>query len=220
MKPITVLIPSRFNTPGLLSLAPSLLDADKVYILDNGFPPEDIKPILQTIKNSLVINCHGKSIYDMWNLGQDIAHSEFGDHYTAILNDDIAIQQGTLTKLAEVLDSYEDIGAVCPDYTTLQASDSPRVEYTTSTFGNGGLAGFAFMIRSSLQIRVDPHFKWWYGDDDLVGAIESAGMRVAILRGVPLAHIQGFSSRLIQTEIDNMIFEDRIYFNNKYGEHR
>jgi hypothetical protein len=218
MIPITVIIPSRFNVEGLFYLAPNLDDADGVFILDNGLPPNSL-PILQKAYNNLeIVPCHGLSIYEMWNLGQDITIKKFGENYTAILNDDIRIDKNTLSKLATALELDEAIGAISPDYGKI-VDVPPYIEYVTSTFGHGGLAGFAFMIRSSLMVRVDTNFKWWYGDDDLVKQIEAMGKRVAILRSVPVDHSPGTSSKILGG-LDGLIAQDRLYFNNKYGESR
>lgn len=218
MKPIVAVIPSRFYVEGLFRLAPVLEDADRVYILDNGLPASALSILPHAYNNGKIIPCHEMSIYEMWNLGQNTALAEFGENYTAILNDDIFIQKNTLTALATALDNDEQVGAISPDYGIIRGTE-PYIDYVTSTFGAGGLAGFAFMIRSSLMIRIDTAFKWWYGDDDLVKQIEAQGKRVAILRNVPLDHKPGTSSKILGG-LDHLIAQDRSYFNNKYGEHR
>lgn len=218
---VSVVIPTRFNVEGLCRLAPSIIEeATKIYIMDNGLSDEAIRIVSHAYRaNGNIVPCRNLSIYEMWNLGQDIAVRDLGEHYTAIFNDDIYIRHGTLTKLAEAMYSDLNIGAISPDYNACDETAPPRIEFVRSTFGHGGLAGFAFMIQSSLNIRVDTNFKWWYGDDDLVKQIEQQNRRVAILRNVPVGHSPGTSASKIP-EIGNWIAQDRVYFNNKYGENR
>jgi hypothetical protein len=219
--PIAVVIPTKYDVDMLEALLPSLGDADDILILDNGLSKENKTRLFEFQKKRLnlwSLNVQGLSIYRMWNLGITM----YPNCHLAILNDDIYFLPTTLTQLSAALSSHSDIAAICPDYNyPIDAGIfAPKVQYTTSTYGNNGLAGFAFMLNTSLPIpKIDERFQWWYGDDDLVYNIENAGYKVAKLLGVPVAHAQGFSSKQDST-IPGKRIQDCKYFNQKYGENR
>jgi len=229
MTPIVAVVPTRFDTTYLLRLLPSLGDIEMLYIMDNGLDSDRLSYLQQellsnsTIRDATIIHCPELSIYQMWNLGWDAAIKDFGPKVNiAILNDDIYFLPGTLSKLSQYLEQNDDIGAICPDYyrpTFLREGDI-TLEYTDSTYGHGGLAGFAFMVKGHLPIRVDWNLRWWYGDDDLVKEIGKLGLKIAKLIGLPVDHYQGASFKLIQDELEKQIELDRQYFNRKYGENR
>jgi hypothetical protein len=230
MTPIVAVIPTRFDITYLLNLLPSLVDTRMIYIMDNGLDTDKLT-LLQnellsnrSITDATIIHCPELSIYQMWNLGWDAAIKDFGPKvHIAILNDDIYFLPYTLRKLSQYLEENNDIGAICPDYerpVSVGIADDYIVERTTSTYGNKGLAGFAFMVKGHLPVRVDWNLRWWYGDDDLVKEIEKLDLKVAKLIGLPVDHYQGASFRRIQDELEKQIELDRQYFNNKYGENR
>jgi GT2 family glycosyltransferase len=197
--PIVVVIPTRYDIDMLENLLPSMKDADEIIVLDNGLSKEKYTKLMQSdarrMGNFWILPTEGLSIYQMWNLGWAM----YPNTHLAILNDDIYFLPGTLAELSRALIDNPEIAAICPDYNRpTEAGMSPAIVVmpTTSTYGNGGLAGFAFMLNTSLPIpKIDEKFQWWYGDDDLVYNIERAGYKVAKLLGVPVAHAQGLSSR-------------------------
>lgn len=223
MIPIVAVIPTRFDITRLLNLIPAILnDVKDIYIMDNGLSDTD-KSILHSFSKITIIPCYDKSIYQMWNLGIDTAikcYTKFS--YTAILNDDIAMLPNTLSVLAGFLDHYGDLVAVSPDYSrsTLSGLGILQLEFVSSTFGHGGLAGFAFMIKNEYDIRVDEAFKWWYGDDDIVKQILRLDKKVGKVKDLPIDHYQGSSFIHRKDELNQYISSDRMYFNQKYGENR
>lgn len=219
--PIIVIIPTRYHIGMLEDLIPSLTDATKIYIYDNGLLPWQ-RETLETYPQLTIIDAHNMTIYEMWNDGWSKAQREFQNPHIAILNDDIYFNPYTLSYLSKVLRDYSNIAAVCPDYTISPKDDIGKyaVQYTASTFGHGGLAGFAFMLKGELDIpKIDETFRWWYGDDDLVKNIIASGYKIAILRGLPVYHNQGSSSKM-DGSIEQKINLDIYYFNKKYGENR
>jgi hypothetical protein len=131
-------------------------------------------------------------IYAMWNAG--VAAAKGADHI-AILNDDVTIPPGALRFMADVLDDYADIGVVYPDVNA--DWDFPifrGIERTTGTWGAGGMTGFAFMFRASLDIEFDEAYSWWYGDDAFEEDVRDTGLAVARVTGVPIRHVPGRSA--------------------------
>jgi hypothetical protein len=222
MNPIVVVIPTRYYVDMIEDLLPSLTEASKIYIYDNGLSTE-LYDRLESHAELTMINAYGSSIYKMWNDGWSLAQLEFENPYVAILNDDIYFLPGTLELMAKALNDNPSVAAICPEYERRVAegiSDNSSPMIVSSTFGNRGMAGFAFMLKGELPIvKIDENYNWWYGDDELVWNIEHAGYWVAKLLGVPVDHNQGRSSRQDDT-IAEKINMDRIYFNQKYGENR
>lgn len=219
--PIIVIIPTRYHIGMLEDLIPSLSDATKIYIYDNGLLPWQ-REALETYSQLTIINAYNMTIYEMWNDGWSKAQGEFQNPHIAILNDDIYFKPFTLSHLSKALVDHPLVAAICPDYTVSLKDDTNEylAQYTTSTFGHGGLAGFAFMLKGELDIpKIDETFQWWYGDDELVKNIMASGYKVAILRGLPIYHEQGSSSKM-DSSIEQKISLDMYYFNKKYGENR
>ena len=86
------------------------------------------------------------------------------------------------------------------------------VEYVASTFKNGGLAGFAFMVRGEVfdHLAFDERFSWWYGEDDFVAAITAAGGRAGVVGEARVEHVRGGSQTIRYTpEVLAAIERDR-----------
>jgi len=221
--PITAVIPTRFDIPSLPALINNIVeDVKDIYILDNGL--NGLRRIeLYRFPKVTILPCNDKSIYQMWNFGMDTTIKTCGkESYTAILNDDISFLPDTLKIMAGFLDSYSNLVAVSPDYNRRLADGIGKLEleFCESTFGHGGIAGFAFMIKNECGIRIDETFKWWYGDDDLVKQILKTGNKIGKIKNLPLEHNQGSSFIKRKDELNQYIISDRLYFNSKYRENR
>jgi hypothetical protein len=231
MASIIAVIPTRYEIDMLIDLLPCMEEATQVVIYDNGMDKKTRKKLRQTLHGHRlhfpldiwVVKALDWPIYKMWNDGWARAQKMFTNPHIAILNDDIKILPGTLGALSKALDENPDIAAICPDYNRhiVDGLGEISVEHTTSTFGRGGLAGFAYMLNGNYNIeKIDETYHWWYGDDELVFNIEKIGYKVAILRGVPIDHAHGTSYKYIKDELEAKIEQDRQYFNKKYGENR
>lgn len=222
MYPITAIIPTRYENPYLKPILETLEQdsVSKILLLDNGLSEQEKSNYWKFPKLS-IIPCHGLSIYNMWNIGIDLAIEAFGtDSYTAVLNDDIALYPDTMRYLAEALEKDDLLTAVSPDYSRRinGGLGDLQVQYVTSTFGHNGLGCFAFMIKNNWNIRLDELFGWWYGDDDMVKQILASGKKVGKLLGLPVEHNQGTSYLHRSEELNEQISRDRVYFNSKYAD--
>ena len=234
MAKTVVVIPTISNLEGLWRLVTQLLYKDsrslrEILIYDNGME-EDKAHIMWGWENfSELITIRpatGASIYEMWNRGLD--HAQRMEVYfkeelnVFFLNDDVQIYPGTVKILDGVLHSRPDYGAVCPDYgLTLDNPQQIEPVEVTSTFGAGGLAGFAFMRRAKLLDvpEFDENFGWWYGDDDFVKNLEKAHYKAVKVKGLPVEHVGGASSANTPN-MQSKIAADNNYFNRKWGENR
>lgn len=201
-----VAIPTLGKSPLLWSLLESLLDddVDEVWVYDNGMANDDRERLWKVGEASgdviMANSAQGESLYGMWNRAITDARDIYGEANLAILNDDVRLAPHTMLYLATALRT-SDIGIVCPNYQR-PLSARGRFEYTLrfvhGTYRNGGIAGFAFMVRAETCPLIDEQFEIWYGDDDLVAKIEAQGQRACIVEGLPIEHEE--STTLNQTD--------------------
>lgn len=176
---VDVVIPTKSNIEGLKSLIGVLENdprVDRVIIVADG---EDSYKRLKSAdlgKKSIARQVPLESgIHLMWNVGMDLG-SEF--NHVLFLNDDVEINNETVSILASQLDSDSSLGLICPNYDGRAIDGECQLTSTTSgglLNGTGGLAGFCMMLSRELrgQWRFDERMKWWYGDDDVINWVNS-----------------------------------------------
>jgi len=232
--PTVVIIPIRFQAESLIKLLGSVLSdysVDKIILYDNGSEGA-VGTVLHKLKymypKITTYEASGKGIYQMWNMGWKAAlgYAE-GPVNVAILNDDCFFWPGTLHTMAYHLRASDKVAVTFPDTdvpltTELREPEDYETKVTQGIWGQGGMTGFCFVFKGELSLPfIDENFSWWYGDDDFVKQVELAGYTQEKIIGLPLYHIWGQSSRLLdQTEIQAKIVRDNAYFNQKYGESR
>jgi hypothetical protein len=227
MIPTVVVIPTRYQSRMLISLMGSVLSDPSVIkvIIFNNNCSEGYSKILEDLKNDSkveVVVTPQLSVYQMWNWGWKMAKLYSEKVNVAILNDDVFFWPLTLFKMAEFLRREDDVAVVYPDYDT--PLDSNLNELTLrdsrSTQGDGGMAGFCFMLKGELPIPyIDENFGWYYGDDDFVKQVDLAGYKIKRIAGLSVDHNWGQSSKL-RDDLVPTILKDQEYFNQKYSENR
>jgi GT2 family glycosyltransferase len=172
---------------------------DEALVFDNGSTPvsgralEAIAADVAPVAKVRVAAAAGMNLHAMWNEGVRLAvDASGGECDVAVLNNDLAIGPDFLARLSAALRSDDRLWAVSANYDHRRGSG---VELTTSTVKNGGLAGFAFMIRGERfadgSLSFDEGYRWLFGDDDLVAQIEAAGARVGIALDATVFHVGG-----------------------------
>jgi GT2 family glycosyltransferase len=163
------------------------------------------------------VDAAGLTLHKMWNAGIDLALARDEAPHVAILNNDLVLGSDFCRRLGETLDADPQLWAVSPNY---DGRSIDGVEYVTSTFKNGGLAGFAFMVSGGAlgHVWFDEALHWWYGDDDLVAQIEAAGRRVGITSATTIEHVDG-GSQTIRYSSDVMVAieHDVLFMYEKWG---
>lgn len=188
-----VAIPSIENIDGLAALVTTLVDddaVDRVYVLDNGHPPENLGRLPRSGK-VMRLPCAGLGLYRMWNLAIEMAR----DHeYVMLANDDIVLAPGSVTELVNAMNYRPDVWLMSPDRDRpleVGIDDLAKVRYTRGTYRHGGVSGWCMLLRTA-PVRglepIDENFGWWYGDDDLAFKVEDGGGKLAVHTGVPLVH--------------------------------
>jgi hypothetical protein len=133
-----------------------------------------------------VIRMPGQSIYAEWNAAAEWARDL--DAHVALLNDDIHLLPGVLTKLGAALEADPALALVSVDWDETPDPE-PHVVRAFGTFRKGGIAGWAFVARADRWPGVDESYQVWFGDDSLVFGLIRAGWKIGRYRGLFIPHI-------------------------------
>ena len=84
------------------------------------------------------------------------------------------------------------------------------------SYREGGITGFAFVVRPVPGIRFDESFHWWGGDDDIVYQYRQAGYHAIKMVGRAVLHWASTTSNA-RPEVLSGIGEDRQRLLDKWG---
>lgn len=206
---------------------------DEIIICDNG-SGEETKAWLEKQDDITVIDCPDIGINAMWNRAADYAMKKHGNKtHIAFLNNDLILGDGFLDKLSMALFKNREMIAVSGNYDNrVFHSDIQEVNDICANRydGTGGLAGFAFMVRGewfASGYRFPEECMWWYGDNDLMVAIQIADVvtkdiprKAGIVIGAAVEHLDGggqTSGDPLWTEFDEQLEKDRIAYEEIYN---
>lgn len=174
---------------------------DQVIVVDNG-SGKKTRNWLDS-QDVTVLDAPGEGIHVMWNMGADAA-ARLGPFVDVLfVNNDVSLGDGCVEKLADALRSARDLAVVCPNYDgrrrrLTSGLGDEWIEYRTDICadrydGTGGIAGFCFMVRSEFlaRYRFPTECKWWFGDNDLLLAVQHSGLNSAIVVEASCEHIDG-----------------------------
>jgi GT2 family glycosyltransferase/predicted O-methyltransferase YrrM len=206
--PVVAVIPMRDHhelTAALVEQIKEQGGCDEIIICDNGSGPE-AKTWLAEQTDVNVLDCPDVGIHAMWNRAAQLVvsrHRHFA--HIAFLNNDLRLGPGCLTALSSALASNRLLTAVSANY-----DNRPESRATTGTprdpvqqvedicagryDGTGGLAGFAFMVRSAMftsGYEFPEECMWWYGDNDLVASIARSNEKIGIALRAHVEHLDG-----------------------------
>lgn len=200
-KDIYVVLPVKNKS----ELTKSLLDElskqneyTKILLFDNG-STDDTRELAMSYPRLEYIYRPDSTIYEMWNEGWAIAQKRCKIPCVAFLNNDISISSRFLSTLRDALRADKNLWAVYPCYDPRTRDRDAGVVYTKGTYRQGGMCGFAFMIKGEAPIdAVDERFQWWYGDDDIAYKIDQAGYKIGRVPKTYVHHIGEATSREIE----------------------
>lgn len=160
---VGLVVPTAGAHPDLVAgiVAASGLPPERVVIVTNGEAGPDPAVAATWLHDDGPINVHR-----WWNAGLDLL-AERGCRRVAVLNDDVVIAPGTLSRLAWGMGSA-----------TLAVPD----------LGPAGNPGHCWMLDVTRGVRADESYRWWCGDLQLMVDAERSG-GVAHVPGVWLAHL-------------------------------
>lgn len=186
MKGLAV-IPTIGRSSLLVPLVERLRGEDfAVVLIDNEPPCNAGSPLYDALDARYIWRPAWRGIYRQWNLG--IRLGAYLDAPTLILNDDIVLDPGAATRMADWLDG--DYAVLGFDYgrPLWMHLQHPYIEQVFGTYRQCGVGGFAFGVNPRRCARVDERFQWWGGDDDLMHATMAKGERIGLLKGAYVAH--------------------------------
>lgn len=172
-------------------------DLDRLFVYDNGSTGVAAAWLAQLARSAdaEVVDAAGWNLHRMWNDGVGRARAIDPHADIAVLNNDVEIGPTFLSSLSAALHADDDLWAVSPRY-----DDRPvdGVEHVRGTWKDGGMAGWAFVVKGEAfdHVRFDEGFTWWFGDDDFVAQIEQHGRKVGICGDTWIVHIGGGSQTL------------------------
>jgi hypothetical protein len=171
---------------------------DTITVFDNGSRRETKAWLAEQAEAGRiqVVDAIGWRLYRMWNEGVRRARDRSPICDVAILNNDLRLGPRFLASLSATLRADRRLWAVSPTYAGRTVDG---VEHVGGTYKDGGLAGFAFMVRGEVfgPLAFDEEFEWWFGDDDIVAQIERSGGRVAITGDTWVHHVNGGSQTIL-----------------------
>lgn len=157
-----------------------------VIVANNGFTADDVTDV--TIVHDTAPD---RNISRWWNLGldavQQLATARAADRWnTLVVNDDLALEQGSVARLAAALRGR----------TSTLAFPGPASRVLTEP-GGERITGYCFMLRGENALRADERYAWWYGDNNLDWTARAAGGTVTV-PGIGMVHADpnGYTNRI------------------------
>jgi GT2 family glycosyltransferase len=165
----------------------------------------------------------------MWNNGAELALAELGENAALVfLNNDLTIGEQFVSRLVGALQA-PGYGAMSANYDG-RGYGAPGAVMEVDGIcagrydGTGGLAGFAFAVDggwfSQAGYRFPEDCKWWFGDNDLVLSMRSAGGKVGIAIDATVEH-EGAATAgdWSSDEWGEQLWADRAAFEAKWVAH-
>ena len=182
-----------------------------VLLYDNGSSPpfED------------AVDARGWSLHRMWNHGLDAAEEaakQLGaDKWNvAILNNDLEVPPGFLTKLESGIRGHEDNWVSYPNHHGIDIPAGQSAVLENSTLAGQTMSGWAFMVRGETGLRLDEQFEFWYGDTDLEKQVVAAGKNVVCVGGCYAKHLEPMKSTWASPERQLQAMADEERFAKKW----
>lgn len=181
MTPVDVIVPTKSNPRIEVLLEHLLADTgvSQVIVVADGFEAYQRIPVFEGV---LIPVDEGDGIHVMWNEGMKYTNQ---CHHVLFLNDDVTLNESTISGMVATMDRHPELGLCCPNYSGVPfygdyrpVTDTCRGRYD----GTGGLGGFCMLLRNTLAKwwQFDERMKWWYGDDDLLNWVLSQDFRAGI----------------------------------------
>jgi len=162
----------------------------------------------------------GLGIYEQWNLGVKECLKNDDCESIVILNDDIVLKCDNF--LSKLVHPFEDplIWASCANYDDRESDTEFTGVY--GTYKDRGFAGFAFGVKASAYSEglafFDEQYNWWFGDDDFVHTVHSAGKETVMSIAAKVEHVNGGSQSTSQytPEFNYLVEKDKALYLRKW----
>lgn len=223
---VSVVIPAKDEFEYTRALVAQLFEQggyDDLLIYDNGTTDPAMVEWLAAQDVAVVFDAKGASIHEMWNAGIEEARARHkGRADVVFLNNDVRLGDSFVVRMSAGLHSNPALCAVSGNYDGRRGSGVLPVRGISAgrMDGSGGLAGFAFMVRSEFlaEYRFPTDMRWWYGDNDLCLSIEKAGGWYGVVPDALVEHLDGGSRTERPADWDEIVAADRAAFEAKWPE--
>ena len=166
------------------------------------------------------VDTKGWTLHQMWNDGLNQADPQ---QPVVILNNDLKLD-GKPDWLGRLCKPFKGgWGALCPNYDarpTYRAVDSLEKKGVSGGVenGKGGLSGFAFAMSPQVVgwYRFPADLKWWFGDTDLVWALEANGYQCGLVADVGVTHLGGGSQTAKDYDLNDICKKDHATWRAKW----
>lgn len=152
MLKIAVTVPTRGDHPDLLERLVAACGVEREAFIVVRTAPIDPPLGASSLDDFGPINIHR-----WWNAGLDAAQ-QLGADYCAVINDDIAVGEGTIEALAGA--AHRSGAAIAAPGTRYRLM---RDRYPVRP----ALLGSLWVLDLRCRLRPDEGFRWWFGDNDL-----------------------------------------------------
>jgi hypothetical protein len=164
-----------------------------------------------------VVPARSWPFYRIWNRGIRDSSAEV----VLVLNNDIEWPAGALVALTDALAGAEPHVAICsPDEGASELAPAGVQRWTRVYGPERGITGWCFAARPDL-IRltrpIDEGYVTWYGADELVIRVETAGYHCARAMGVPVFHPHPQTTTAHRPDFAAEIERDGDLFHRKWG---
>lgn len=221
---VSVVIPVKDNWEMTRKLVAQLVEQggyDDLLIFDNGTTDPAMREWLdgpQTVATIFDASDAG-GIHEMWDAGIEEARQRHNGRVDVVfLNNDLLLGPDFVRRLCAGLRSDPALCAVSGNYDGRRGHGVQRVQGICAGRydGTGGLAGFAFAVRSDFLeagYRFPTSMRWWYGDNDLCLSIDSTGNGwYGVVVDAEVEHLDGGSNTEPPPEFQAIIEADRRAF--------
>lgn len=207
---IVAVIPTLGLSPHLEDLVELLVKeriTTRLYVNSDGVTEGLLQIVEGWPHDGLVELVHmpDTSIYGEWNDAATWAR-ELPAAYMLLLNDDVKVDSYALELLREALRQQPTYGLV----TVGDTHELIRLEEASHRAGNRyQLKPWCSLVRVSAWQDVDPAYRVWYGDDDLIWKLNEAGWQTGYLQGVTAEHYTSTTSQQLDW-VGAAIHEDSV----------
>jgi hypothetical protein len=184
---IDACIPSIGRSPYVYDLANNLVaEGVSVRVYINDSLAHDNFEMRRFSPGVGFLGMHGYSIYDEWNVAAREARAS--GSFLLLLNDDIEVPPHLAETLAYALHSNPEYGLISVQHHVLQLTPSDVYPISHQAGTRRAFMPWCCIARPSMWQEVDPRYRIWYGDDDLIWKMNAAGHLVGVLRGTGATH--------------------------------
>ena len=184
-------------------------------IRDCGLPPERVvivvtKPGVDLPEGVIRVESFGPPrIQHWWTLGIDEAQRR-GATAVAVLNDDVRISNETLPTLHEAMQAT-GAAIACPSRPGIRDGlhRRPLIPYEPRIWGS------IWVLDLATDLRPDPRYQWWYGDNDLdIRARKDHGG--VVLSSVDYEHVHPTEATFSSPDLIALVDQDAIRYEDQY----